>query len=303
MVMQLKKKPVAVEGVQYTGDNLDELKDFVGDSLLLGEAGTPVIKTLEGEMCVSDGDIVVKGVGGEFYPDKPEIFAETYECDGIATEKHWNKAERENAPASDWAVPAKKKLRIDDIKHVKLAWDMVTRTKGLSDEERASARRRILAKAHKLGVDTSGWSHGSISKEDIDSTAVILDQEEAMACLPPPVNVLSHLFFHAMEEACEIAWAFSKAQRYGLDTICPDTGLPNRVKVIKEMAEFRACVTLINEELEGLGQPTIAVDDVIFQQAFDERIATLQKEYQLGRFTLFVADDASEAEPAAAPTE
>jgi hypothetical protein len=301
MVMQLKKKPVAVEGVQFTGDNHDELKDFVGSDLIYGEAGTPVICTREGEMCVEDGDVVVKGVEGEFYPVKPEIFAQTYECEGIATEKHWNKAEREGAPSSDWAVPGKKRLRMDDVKHVKLAWDMVSRTKGLTDEERATARRRILAKAHKLGMDTSGWTHLTVSKEDINSMVVLLDQEEAMATMPPAVNVISHLFFHAMEEACEIAWAFSKAQRYGLDTTCPDCGLTNRGKIVKEMAEYQACLDLINDELTGIGEAPITMDDVIYQQAFQERVATLQKEYALGRFTVFVSDEEPEALPA--PTE
>lgn len=36
------------------------------------------IKTLEGEMIVSDGDYVIRGVNGEFYPCKPDVFAKTY---------------------------------------------------------------------------------------------------------------------------------------------------------------------------------------------------------------------------------
>ncbi|MNL46473.1 hypothetical protein D3C87_1691880 [compost metagenome] len=45
-----------------------------GGELIEGE-----IDTLEGKMCISEGDYLVKGVSGEFYPCKPDIFALTYE--------------------------------------------------------------------------------------------------------------------------------------------------------------------------------------------------------------------------------
>ena len=57
----------------------------------------------------------------------------------------------------DYAVPGKQRLPIKDATHTRLAWDMVDRTEGLSSEERAIARRRILARARELGIDTSGW--------------------------------------------------------------------------------------------------------------------------------------------------
>lgn len=41
--------------------------------------GHPVIVTLEGNMIVSDGDYIIKGVNGEFYPCKPDIFEKTYD--------------------------------------------------------------------------------------------------------------------------------------------------------------------------------------------------------------------------------
>lgn len=65
---------------------------------------------------------------------------------------------RDALKADDFAVPGKRTLPIPDAAHVKLAWDMVDRTEGLSDTERAEARRRIRAKAKELGVDTSGWA-------------------------------------------------------------------------------------------------------------------------------------------------
>ena len=67
-------------------------------------------------------------------------------------------AKRTAMPASDFAVPGKRALPMHDAEHVKLAWDMVDRTQGLTSTERRAARRRILARAARLGVDTSAWS-------------------------------------------------------------------------------------------------------------------------------------------------
>lgn len=68
------------------------------------------------------------------------------------------KAERDALPADDFAVPGKRALPIHDERHVRLAHDMLERTKGLSDAEVAEARKRIGARAHELGLDTSDWS-------------------------------------------------------------------------------------------------------------------------------------------------
>ena len=65
--------------------------------------------------------------------------------------------ERNALPGSDFAVPSKRALPMHDKTHVKLAWDMVDRTQGLSPAERADARKRILRRARELGVDTEGW--------------------------------------------------------------------------------------------------------------------------------------------------
>lgn len=79
------------EAVQWTGENLEEIKAFVGESLIyniidttwkVGE-GKPrtfmKIKTSEGDMPVSKGDYIIKGMSGEFYPCSPDIFKATYE--------------------------------------------------------------------------------------------------------------------------------------------------------------------------------------------------------------------------------
>ena len=74
MVKKYVKKPVVIEAVQYDGFHTGELKDFVGNDFFEPVGGTPYIKTLEGDMSLSAKDYVIKGVKGEFYPCKPDIF-------------------------------------------------------------------------------------------------------------------------------------------------------------------------------------------------------------------------------------
>lgn len=74
-----RKKPVVIEAVQFTGNNVDEILEFAKDSFNNPSTSEIVIPTLEGNMMVSIGDYVIKGVNGEFYPCKPDIFDKTYE--------------------------------------------------------------------------------------------------------------------------------------------------------------------------------------------------------------------------------
>ena len=87
-----RKKPVVVEAVRWTGSNLEEIRNFVGSDLIeecvelfdikrtLKEILVDIaIDTLEGTMRVDYGDYIIKGVQGEFYPCKPDIFLATYE--------------------------------------------------------------------------------------------------------------------------------------------------------------------------------------------------------------------------------
>ena len=88
-INKYKKKPIIIEAVQWTGINLEEIKSFVKDSLDYNYkthwdssdlSNIEVkIKTLEGDHIVSIGDYIIKGVNGEFYPCKPDIFKKTYE--------------------------------------------------------------------------------------------------------------------------------------------------------------------------------------------------------------------------------
>ena len=79
-----RKKPVTIECMKYDGFNLDEVKKFCGDVAethpdIMRGRDELFIKTLEGNHHASDGDVIIKGVNGEFYPCKPDIFEKTYE--------------------------------------------------------------------------------------------------------------------------------------------------------------------------------------------------------------------------------
>lgn len=85
------KKPIAIEAVKWKGFNNDEIKDFAGDSVKIeviregdDDNGIPhsvdcSIETLEGVMKANVGDYIIKGVNGEFYPCKQDIFEKTYD--------------------------------------------------------------------------------------------------------------------------------------------------------------------------------------------------------------------------------
>lgn len=85
--MKFRKKPVVIEAVELTRRFSDLALNFVGrdnvSEFNLGEFeedGCYInIKTLEGIMTAQEGDWIIKGVKGEFYPCKPDIFEATYE--------------------------------------------------------------------------------------------------------------------------------------------------------------------------------------------------------------------------------
>ena len=80
--MRFRKKPVVIEAMQWNGNNWEELKTWSNCGLMYEYPAREKkisIKTLEGRMIASSGDWVIKGVKGEFYPVKNDIFLETYE--------------------------------------------------------------------------------------------------------------------------------------------------------------------------------------------------------------------------------
>lgn len=79
-----------------------------------------------------------------------------------------NKEQRDALPDSDFAVPGKRALPMHDKAHLRMAWNMLDRTKGLTDSEKAEAKRRILHKAKELGVDTSDWEAHQSARLDME---------------------------------------------------------------------------------------------------------------------------------------
>ena len=85
-----RKKPVVIEALEWKGGNLREIIEFTGihDSVkdmpwdgysnLVALSGLKIF-TLEGKMNADVGDFIIKGIKGEFYPCKPDIFEATYE--------------------------------------------------------------------------------------------------------------------------------------------------------------------------------------------------------------------------------
>ena len=81
---KFKKKPVIIEAMRWTGGpNQVEDPEWITNAIKSGtvriEYPTLIIKTLEGDMTASPGDMIIQGVKGELYPCKPDIFKDTYE--------------------------------------------------------------------------------------------------------------------------------------------------------------------------------------------------------------------------------
>ena len=85
MIERYRKQPVEVEAVQFTRKNFDEIVAFTNgqahgltiERCIDGKCWC-TIPTLEGEHIASEGDFIIKGVNGEFYPWKPDIFWKSY---------------------------------------------------------------------------------------------------------------------------------------------------------------------------------------------------------------------------------
>lgn len=75
--------------------------------------------------------------------------------------------QRDALPDSDFAVPGKRALPMHDVTHTKMAWNMLSKTHGLTPEESATAKNRILKRAHEFGIDTKDWN---ASAEDLEAS-------------------------------------------------------------------------------------------------------------------------------------
>lgn len=87
--MKYRKKPVVIEAVRWTGENREEIRTFCTHGAFFTPARQDtegrttewrlLIDSLEGIMYAETGDYIIKGVNGELYPCKPDVFAKTYE--------------------------------------------------------------------------------------------------------------------------------------------------------------------------------------------------------------------------------
>jgi hypothetical protein len=88
MIKKFRKKPVVIEAIQLSEQKLETIFDFIGERKNYPECkigginpatGSFTLRTLEGDHIALIGDWIIKGVKGEFYPCKPDIFELTYE--------------------------------------------------------------------------------------------------------------------------------------------------------------------------------------------------------------------------------
>lgn len=84
--MKYRKKPVVIEAFRFSMDSFQELHELLSEFMKDADVdidclneGKIYINTLEGVMTATEGDWIIKGVSGEFYPCKPDIFEKTYE--------------------------------------------------------------------------------------------------------------------------------------------------------------------------------------------------------------------------------
>jgi hypothetical protein len=89
MIKKYVKKPIVIEAIQWTGDNLKEITEFAKphtnataftweEFIVQVESNGLKIYTLEGPMHATISDYIIKGINGEFYPCKEDIFIKTY---------------------------------------------------------------------------------------------------------------------------------------------------------------------------------------------------------------------------------
>jgi len=89
MIQNYRKKPVVIQACQITEKTEDEIKKWSNGAVFASPVLEPTsynpkgvywqIKTLEGIMTAIPNDWIIKGINGEFYPCKPDIFEKTYE--------------------------------------------------------------------------------------------------------------------------------------------------------------------------------------------------------------------------------
>jgi hypothetical protein len=78
-----RKRPVIIHAIQFTGDNVDECMRFCNGEkknlITMPMSSALYVQTLEGTMQAGINDWIIRGINGEFYPCKPDIFERSYE--------------------------------------------------------------------------------------------------------------------------------------------------------------------------------------------------------------------------------
>ena len=124
MINKYRKKPVIVEAVIWTGNNIDEVKELAKSAVenIIFVNNNLYIETLEGNMNVSVGDYIIKGIAGEFYPCKPDIFKETYETVSMVSDNdrttvpmsEYRKLENKNKKLRNTVNRLRRELEVED---------------------------------------------------------------------------------------------------------------------------------------------------------------------------------------------
>ena len=80
---RFRKKPIMIDAIQYDGSNGSSLYSWSSGRVIQSPVleGQPCVQvqTMEGMMTGAVGDWIIRGIMGEFYPCKPDIFAATYD--------------------------------------------------------------------------------------------------------------------------------------------------------------------------------------------------------------------------------
>ena len=124
MINKYRKKPVIVEAVILTVNNIEEVKELAKNAVehIIFVDNNLYIETLEGNMNVSIGDYIIKGIAGEFYPCKPDIFKQTYETVSMVSDNdrttvpmsQYRKLENKNKKLRNTINRLKRELEVED---------------------------------------------------------------------------------------------------------------------------------------------------------------------------------------------
>ncbi|MDU3009571.1 MAG: hypothetical protein E7B42_01250 [Peptoniphilus harei] len=117
--MKYKKKPVVIEAIKYEKEHIGRALDFCNKLRYNPHDNEYYVDTLEGCMKATEGDYIIKGVNGEFYPCKPDIFKKTYE-----------KLDAENLGKTEEAKKRKQKNLFSVIYHAAIESKNIKTIKG-----------------------------------------------------------------------------------------------------------------------------------------------------------------------------